>query len=86
MAWLEAGAGLMVAALVLVRCLGSHMRLVWRYGPTHRAAVTATVVRPARQRVVASAGYLAQIIQVSRLSEFAVLFTPTTFQVSVFTG
>jgi len=52
MAWLEAGAGLMVAGLVAVRWLGSHMRLVWRYGPTHRAAVTATVVRPAPPRVV----------------------------------
>jgi hypothetical protein len=42
MAWLEAGAGLMVAALALVRWLGSHMQLIWRYGPQRRAAVTAT--------------------------------------------
>jgi hypothetical protein len=48
MTWLEAAVALVVAALVLVRWLGSHMRLVWRYGPRHRAAVTATatVIRP----------------------------------------
>ena len=42
MMWLEAAAGLIVAALAAVRWLGSHMRLVWRYGPARRAAVTAT--------------------------------------------
>ena len=41
-AWLEAGAALIVTALVAVRWLGSHMRLVWRYGPRRRAALTAT--------------------------------------------
>ena len=48
MAWLEAAAGLIVAALVFVRWLGSHLQLIWRYEPSRRAAVTATatVVRP----------------------------------------
>lgn len=48
MAWLEAGAGLIVTALTAVRWLGLHMQLVWRYGPGRRAAMTAaaTVVRP----------------------------------------
>jgi hypothetical protein len=41
-AWLEAGAALIVTALVAVRWLGSHLRLVWRYRPRRRAAVTAT--------------------------------------------
>lgn len=49
MAWLEAGAGLIVTVLMAVRWLGSHLQLIWRYGPRHRAAVTttatATVVR-----------------------------------------
>ena len=47
-AWLEAAMALIVAALVLVRWLGSHMRLVWLYGPRRRVAVTAaaTVIRP----------------------------------------
>ena len=40
--------GFLDAALVLVCWLGFHMRLVWRCGPGHRMAVTATatVVRP----------------------------------------
>jgi hypothetical protein len=48
MPWLEAAAGLSLAALVLVRCLGSHLHLVWRYAPRRRAAVPAkaTVIRP----------------------------------------
>jgi hypothetical protein len=54
MAWLEAGAGLMVAALVAVRWLGSHMRLVWRYAPTRHTALTATatVIQPLPPRVI----------------------------------
>ena len=46
MIWLEASAGLTVAALVLVRWLGSHLTLVWRYAPPSRPSVTTTVVRP----------------------------------------
>jgi hypothetical protein len=42
MPWLEAGVALIVAAFVLVRWLGSHMRLVWLYGRRRRAAMTAT--------------------------------------------
>jgi hypothetical protein len=46
MAWLEAGAGLIVAALVAVRWLGSHMRLIWRAQRRPRLSLTATVARP----------------------------------------
>jgi hypothetical protein len=48
MPWLEAAVGLSLAALVLVRWLGSHLHLLWRYAPRRRAAVTAkaTVIRP----------------------------------------
>jgi hypothetical protein len=47
-AWAVIGVALVVAALVLVRWLGSHIQLIWRYSPARRAAVTATatVVRP----------------------------------------
>ena len=48
MACLEAAVAPVVAALTLVRWLGSHMQLIWRCGPGRQAAVrtaTATVVR-----------------------------------------
>lgn len=46
MIWLEAGAVLILAALMLVRWLGSHLTLVWRYAPARRTAVTATATVP----------------------------------------
>jgi len=48
MPWLEAAAALSLAGLVLVRWLGSHLHLVWRYATRCGAAVTAkaTVIRP----------------------------------------
>lgn len=52
MTWLEAGAALIVAALVMVRWLGSHMCLIWRYPQGRRETVTATMVRPMPQRVI----------------------------------
>jgi hypothetical protein len=50
----EPGAGLIVAALVLVRWLGSHMRLIWRAPRRQRPAwtLTATVIRPLPRRVI----------------------------------
>ena len=49
----EPGAGLIVAALALVRWLGTHMRLIWRAQRQQPAwTLTATVIRPLPRRVI----------------------------------